>query len=60
MQQFTPGIRDAFGLVEEALQENFLLAIFQVLEQGAPGRKVTRLQVKQAGLALPDPRKTSS
>ena len=37
MQPFTPCISDAFGPVEEALQENFLLALFQGLREGAPG-----------------------
>ena len=37
VQRVIPGIRDAFGPVEEALQENFLLALFQGLREGAPG-----------------------
>ena len=59
MKQVTPGIRDAFVLVEQVLQETFLPALFQSLGERTPGRGVTRLHVKQAGLALPDPTKTA-
>ena len=55
VQWVTPGIRDAFGPVEEALQETFILALFQGLGEGTPGRGATYLPVKQAGPALPDP-----
>ena len=55
MQRVTPGISNAFGPVEKALRENFVLAFFEGLEEGAPERGVTRLPVKQAGLDLPDP-----
>ena len=58
MQRVTPVIGDAFGLVEEALRETLLPAIFQGLGEGAPWREVTHLPVKQAGLALPDLKKT--
>ena len=51
MQRFTPGIGDAFGPEEKAL----VPALFEGLGEGAPERGVTRLPVKQAGLALPDP-----
>ena len=34
-------------------------ALFQGLGEGKPGRGVTHLPVKQAGLALPDPTKTA-
>ena len=59
VQRITPGVGDAFGLVEEALQETFLPALFQVLGEGALGRGVTLLPVKHSGLALPDPTKTA-
>ena len=59
MQRTTPGIGDAFGPVEEALQETFLPDLFQGLGEGAPGRGVTRLPAKQVGLALPDLTKTA-
>ena len=58
MQWVTPGIRDAFGPVEEALRKTFLLDLLQGLGEGEPGRGFTCLPVKQAGLSLPDPKKT--
>ena len=51
----TPGVRDTFGPLEDALKETFVRELFQGLREGVPGRGVTRLPVKQAGLALPDP-----
>ena len=59
VQRLTPGIRYAFGPVEEAMQETFGLALFQGLGEGAPGRGVTRLPVKQAVLTLPDTANTA-
>ena len=59
VQQVTPGIGDAFVLVEEVLRETFFPDLFQGLIERAPRRGVTRLPVKQAGLALPDPTKTT-
>ena len=59
MQWVTPIIGDAFRSAEEALQETLFLALFQGLGEGAPGRWVTRQPVKQALLALPDPKKTA-
>ena len=53
--RFTPGIGDAFGLVEEDIPTAFLPEIFEGVGDGAPGRAITRLPVNQAGLALPDP-----
>ena len=55
LQRVTPGVGAAFGQVEEALQEVFLPAFFQGLTEGLPTRENTRLPVKQAGLAIPDP-----
>ena len=49
------GIGNAFGLVEKAMWETFLLALFETLGEGAPVRGVTSLPVKQAVMALPDP-----
>ena len=43
----------------EALQDTFLPALFQGLGEEAPGRGVTCLLVKQAGLDLLDPMKTA-
>ena len=58
LQWITPGIGYAFGPVEQALWETFIPALFQGLGDGTPGQGVTRLPVKQEGLALPDPTKT--
>ena len=55
MQRVTPGIGNAFGPAEKALQETFVPDFFEGLDEGTPKRGVTRLLVKQAGLALPDP-----
>ena len=59
MRRITPGIRDAFVPVEKALQETFISALVQGLGEVTLGRGVTCLPVKQAGLALPDTKKTS-
>ena len=55
VQWVTPGIGDAFGLVEKALWETFLPDLFGGLGEGASEIGVTRMPVKQSGLALPDP-----
>ena len=55
LQRVTPGVGAAFGPVEEALQEVFLLDLSQGLTEGLPMRENTCLPVKQAGLAIPDP-----
>ena len=54
-----PGIGDAFGPVEKEIAKSFLLALFEGVGDGAPGRAITHLQVKQAGMALPDPTRTA-
>ena len=59
MQRVTPGVGAAFGLAEKVLQEVFLLALLRDLTEGLPTRVNTRLPVKQAGLAIPDPVQTS-
>ena len=59
MQRVTTGISDAFGLVEKALWETFVPALFEGLGEGTPERAFTRLPLKQAGLALPEPTQTS-
>ena len=59
MQRVTPGIEDAFGPVEEEIATVFLPALFEGVRDGVPGRSITRLPVKQAGMALPDPTQTS-
>ena len=55
MQRVAPGIGNAFGPVEKAIQETIFPVLFDGLREGTPERGVTRLPVKQAGLALPDP-----
>ena len=59
MQRVTPGVEDAFGPVEVALTEIFVAALFQGLREGVPEQGFTRLPIKQAGLALPDPSQTA-
>ena len=59
VQMGTPGVGEAFGPVEEALREIFVPALFEGLREGVPKREITRLPVKQAGLALPDPIQTA-
>ena len=55
MQRVTPGVGEAFGPVDEALREIFVPALFEGLREGVLAREITRLPVKQAGLALPNP-----
>ena len=59
MQKVTPGVGAAFGPFKEALREVFLLALFRGLTEGLPTKANTRLPVKQAGLAIPDPVQTA-
>ena len=59
MQRVTPGVGDSFGPVEEALKETFVSNFLEDLREGVPERGVTRLPVKQAGLALSDPSQTA-
>ena len=49
MHRVTPGIGDEFGPVEEEIAQAFLPALFEGVGDGAPGREITRLPVKQAG-----------
>ena len=55
VQRVTPGVGAAFAPVEEALRVVFLPDLFRGLTEGLPTRENTRLPVKQAGLAIPDP-----
>ena len=59
VQPVTPGIGDACGPVEEDIATAFLQELFKGVGDGAPGREITRLPMKQAGLALPDLTQTS-
>ena len=54
MQRVTSGVGEAFGLVEEALREIFIPALFEGVREGVPEREITFLPVKQASLALPN------
>ena len=55
VQRVTPGIGEEFGPVEEEIAKAFLPELFEGFGDGAPGREITHLPVKQAGIALPDP-----
>ena len=58
MQRVNPGIGDTLRPAKTALKESFLPALFEGLGDGVPEIRVTRLPVKQAELALPDPSHT--
>ena len=58
IQRVTPGIEIAFRTVEDALHDAFILALFKGVISQIPGRVVTGMPVKQAGVALPDPTQT--
>ena len=58
VQRVTPGISNPFGPVEEEIAKAFLPALFKGVGDGASGREITRLPVKQTGMALPDPTQT--
>ena len=59
MQRVTPDIGISFHLVEDSLQDLFLPAPFQSSMAQIPGREITGLPVKQAGIALPNPTRTA-
>ena len=59
MQQVTPGIGNAFEPVEEEIEKAYLPALFEGAGDEAAGREIIRLPVKQAGMALPDPKLTA-
>ena len=59
MQRVTQGIGDAFGPVEEEIKMAFIPELFHGVGYEAPVRAITRLPVKQAGLALPKPTRTA-
>ena len=46
MQRVTLGVGDSFGLVEKALKETFVPALFEGLCEVVQERGVTRLPVK--------------
>ena len=55
VQRVTPAVGDSFGPVEKTLKDTIVLALFEELREGVLERGVTCLNIKQAGLALPDP-----
>ena len=55
VQCITLEIGMAFQLVEDVLQEIFLPSLFQGDTYHIPGRLITGMPVKQAGIALPNP-----
>ena len=55
VQRVTLGIGNAFGPVEEEIKKAFIPELFHGVGYGAPGKAITRLPVKQEGMALPDP-----
>ena len=59
MQRVTLGLGDYFEPVEEDIATTFLPTLFKGVGDGAPGRAITRMPVKQAGLALPDLTRTA-
>ena len=54
VQSVTPHIREAFQPVEEALEKSFLQALFNGDTAEFPLRGITRLTVKQVGMAIPN------
>ena len=54
VQRVTPGIGNEFGPVEEEIAKAFLPELFEGVGDRSPGREITRLPVKQAGMALQD------
>ena len=54
-----PGIGNVFGLVEKALRETFVPALFEGPGNGILERGVTHLPFKQEGLALPNTTQTA-
>ena len=59
MQQDAPNIGYAFGPVKDALWDDFVPALFQVVGGETPLWGFTSLTMKQAGIALIDPTKTA-
>ena len=59
VQRFTLGVRMEFQAVEDELQYIFISALFQGATSQIPGRVITGLLVKQAGIALPKPTQTA-
>ena len=55
----TQGLGDDFGLVEKALQEEFLPALLLGEDTTILGRSISGFMVKRSDIAIPDPALTS-
>ena len=55
VQNFTPGVREAFRPVEEALQQYSLTSPFRGDTNSIMERGATRLPIKQSGISIPSP-----
>ena len=55
MQRVTLAVGNSFGTVETNLKDNFVPEVFEGLREGVPEQGVTRLPIKQEGLALTEP-----
>ena len=55
MQHVTPSIGQALQPMEDELQKKFLLSLLKGDTYQIPGRAITGLPVKQAGISLLDP-----
>ena len=59
VKRITPDIGMAFQVVEDALRDILLPDLFQGDTEQIPGRSITGLPVKQVGIALPNPTRTT-
>ena len=55
VQRITPGVREDFCPVEEALQKSFLPALFQGCKDEVLIQVVIYLPIKHSGLEIPNP-----
>lgn len=59
IQRVTPGLSDEFDVVEHALNDDFLPALFGTESVSDTRRQLACLPVKHSGLALPNPTTTA-
>ena len=59
VRRSTQGLRDDFGPVEKALQEEFIPALFLGEDTTIPCRSIAGFMVKRSDIAIPDPTLTS-
>ena len=59
MQRVTPCTGPKFQPMEDKMRDMFLPDIFKGSTYQIPGKSVTSLKVKQAGIAIPEPTKTA-